>query len=390
MLNLAILKQKLVAQQNEYALIVKAGNDKFSLEGRRFYELEEFSKKYDVVTFQKMAAKKRFESKFFQNAGYRISFDGLNNDYLAKYPETERLAVNGYELQNPLFIKELQNKATRLSKDLIDLIEKYKSEKNEDIKASLKNQAVNLLNIAILMQVEIDFNIVKIADFNIEENSKQISKVKKEVVEFGKIYRINNQNKIKLLNSKIELLNLEFLSSQIIAERAFALRALYFDAGLSPFDNEILHSKVSNISQDLKTSFNKDMVEMLSQFSNKNTQNIVQDRDWAKGDNWLEKLLENPGKNLKSDLKNTRIYKDAKFDKKKNMQLGSYKEKKNIESEWDMLQQLFPELKSYKPIIEKTKVNNEEYYRLVVHSPNGGLRDLCNKIINSKMDCLLR
>ncbi len=88
------LKTELSGLQQEYALLVKADNN-FALEGRKFYELEGFLKKYNIENFQRLALKKRFENKFVSDMGYSYNYNDVRNMVLDEYPETERLTING-------------------------------------------------------------------------------------------------------------------------------------------------------------------------------------------------------------------------------------------------------------------------------------------------------
>lgn len=390
LLNLNNLKQSLTTQKNEYAKLVKAGEDDFSLEGRKFYELESLDEKFKIDNFQKTALKKRFEYNFFDKVGYFSSYEQIKNNVTTKYPEKERLLINGYNLYAPIYKDKLINIAIDLTNNLISATKDYRVAKNEEKKNLLKKELINILNVAMFIQIEMDFYIINQTELEYNENIKKIAEVKKEIKNLNKIYRINNENKINLLNKKIELLELENNSNLLMAERTSALRALYFNIGLSPFEHNILKNDIKTIAQDLKIAFNNNMAEMLAQESLINVNEKKINNDWARGDNWLDNLFSSQSTKINSDLSNSKIYDDEKFDKKKNLQLGSYREKDNIDKDWLMMQNMFPELKKHQPIIEKSNINGVEYYRLFVHSPNGGWRNLCNRIINSHMDCLLR
>ena len=111
---------------------------------------------------------------------------------------------------------------------------------------------------------------------------------------------------------------------------------------------------------------------------------------------WLEKLLEGKDKpqsesvNIRRYVGNFDLYEGAVYNKRKIMQLGSYRQKENADMDWKMLKELYPELRAYSPVVEKAQVKGAPMYRLIIRQENGGLMDLCNKLRADKTDCLLR
>lgn len=88
---------------------------------------------------------------------------------------------------------------------------------------------------------------MQLADVDYFETSKEISALKKEIKTLEKAYRLTLEKKLELLNKKIQLVEAEQKLSQINAERAVALRSLYFNAGLSPFSKQILKAPIKDI-----------------------------------------------------------------------------------------------------------------------------------------------
>ena len=134
----------------------------------------------------------------------------------------------------------------------------------------------------------------------------------------------------------------------------------------------------------------------------------VKDEDWAKGENWLEQLVderkqlghnaldghisENTKAMTTKVVANTKTIPTAAVDynKRKVLQLGAYLKKESADMEWKMLKQIYPELRNQKPKVERTNINGQVWYRLIVESANGGWLELCEKLKKDKFGCILR
>lgn len=77
-------------------------------------------------------------------------------------------------------------------------------------------------------------------------------------------------------------------------------------------------------------------------------------------------------------------------DKLRTLQLGSYEQRQNALQDWDMLSERFSELKKFNPGLECSRVGGVLHYRLVVNSPKGGFRNLCNKMRSQQVECLIK
>lgn len=133
-----------------------------------------------------------------------------------------------------------------------------------EAKKAAQRKAFDELGAAILAQIEVNYKLVQLADVDYFETSKEISALKKEIKTLEKAYRLTLEKKLELLNKKIQLVEAEQKLSQINAERAVALRSLYFNAGLSPFSKQILKAPIKDIVVILRNGFNRDLTEMLS------------------------------------------------------------------------------------------------------------------------------
>ena len=396
LLKLSEMRNALLFNEADYARLVKADERKMELEGRKFYEIDDFDEKLDVQTFQRSAYYNRSEFALSKELNKSYSFQEVEANLLKAYPELERLQINGYNAEDPIYAEELERRANKVSVDLVDAVMAYPASTKAEEKKLLKSKAFDALTIAVFTQVELAFDLVKAADYDEEVITKNIHSLRKEIKNLEKRYRLNAEQKIELLNLKVALLSAELKESQILAEQALAIRSLYFYAGFSPFNKTLLRARVKDIATTLKLGFNQDVVEMLAAVPEEQKKEERIENKWAKQDDWLEKLMteKKPGKKVidlpSKPMTNFDLYEGEEFNKKKIMQLGSYRQAENANVEWAMLKELYPQFREYNPVIEKTKVNKKTMYRLVIRSADGGFRDICNKLRRDRVECIFR
>ena len=403
-LEVALLKLKEMYEAQafavaEYAHLVKAEPKELKLEGRTFYELDDLDKKLTVRAFQRSAFNNRSEFDIAKEMGRSYRFREVEYNLLKKYPEIERLNINGYDVEDEVYAENLEKRAYALALGLVKKTEAYKKAK-EGERDRLRVKAFDELGTAIFTQVEVAYNLVRLSEIDFGVVSKQAADLKKDIKQRER-GRLSADAEISLLNDRIKLLALQNEQSQIAAEKALALRALYFYAGFSPFTRTLLKNEIKDIVVSLRASFNKDMVEMLVPAEEAYDEKVS--NDWAKKENWLEDLMENkpevpaaqpagsagPAVHAGSD-DIFAPYADPAYDRKKVMQLGSYVERENADLEWKMLQELYPELRSKTPEVIRTRINGQIFYRLVLHSESGGFLSLCNRLRGDRVQCLLR
>ena len=405
-LEVALLKLKEMYEAQafavaEYAHLVKAEPKELKLEGRTFYELDDLDKKLTVRAFQRSAFNNRSEFDIAKEMGRSYRFREVEYNLLKKYPEIERLNINGYDVEDEVYAENLEKRAYALALGLVKKTEAYKKAKAEE-RDRLRVKAFDELGTAIFTQVEVAYNLVRLSEIDFGVVSKQAADLKKDIKQRER-GRLSADAEISLLNDRIKLLALQNEQSQIAAEKALALRALYFYAGFSPFTRTLLKNEIKDIVVSLRASFNKDMVEMLAAVPAEEAYDEKVGNDWAKKENWLEDLMENkpevpaaqpavsagPAVHTGAD-DIFAPYADPAYDRKKVMQLGSYVERENADLEWKMLQELYPELRAKTPEVIRTRINGQIFYRLVLHSESGGFLSLCNRLRGDRVLCLLR
>ena len=393
---LSEIKKNLEESLVVYRQLVKTDEKKIDLEGRNFYELENLDAKLTVDDFRKTAYIYRPEFKIQKELNKKYSYSQINQILRHEYPQVERLEINGYDAEKPMYIKELQQRADFQANYLVDKVWQYKNAPNESAKKQLRLQAFEEMATAIMTQNEVAYNIVMRADIDYEEISKQIDTLKKNIAQNAKRKGQTNTQKVDVLEQKISLLNMDLQASQILAEKAVAIRAMYFYAGFNPFNAKLYDGKIKDISSNLKVGFNKDAVEMLSKVQTSQTPVLIEDNNWAKKENWLEELLENPKPKAEKSVTlaqpkgDFEPYNGAEFNKRTIMQLGSYRYKENADLDWKMLKELYPDLRKYNPVVEQANVRGKPMYRLIIQQRNGGLVEMCNKLRADKVGCLLR
>ncbi len=396
LMKLEEMQSALTFQVAEYSQLVKANEKNIELEGRRFYELEDFDKSYDLNVFEEAALRNRNEFAWAKEKLGNYDVKRVKDYTVREYPDVARLEVNGMDVGNELYIKELETKAVAVANNLITMAVAYKNDKEKD-KIVLLKKVFDEMGAAVLTQVKVNYTQIKLADLVYKKTAKDIAAIQKEISSLNKLSHAGNQQKLEMLNNRIRLFELQRTQSQINGERAVALRGLYFNAGLTPFNKKVLRAPIKDIAALLRVSFSKDLTMMLSAAA-ENVHDIEKSpsgNDWAKKEDWLEVLMASPqGKKAaytkRSGLKKEKpIYGNADASYKK-MQLGAYLEQQNAYEDEKFFKAKFPELQDYSFKLEPTEIDGVLYFRLMVESEHGHLADICNKINLSGWECMLR
>lgn len=396
-LKLQQLRSYLQASVAEFAALVKADPKRLQVEGRHFYELEDFDKKNQLETFQNVALDNRSEFNVARAEVYNFNTQDVKRNAVNMYPETAALSLNGYDIKDPLYIDNLQKRAEKVAANLVAAVVAYQKAQKPEEKQPLKVKAFDELGVAVLVQVEIDYDMVRMADNDFSGAAARVRELRKEVRETERRRNLNAAEKSDLLNKRQALHEQELLQSQVEAERAMALRGLYFHAGLSPFNAKLVQASVGGLEESLKASFNKDMIEMLARAEVRQKELKKQGNVWAKENNWLEVLIDEGGPKEERPIDipskprgDFEPYVGEQYNKLKVMQLGSYRQRQNADIEWAMLQQLYPEFNQAKPKVESSVLNGKMIYRLILKSENGGFMEICNKLRADRIECILR
>lgn len=397
LLKLKEIRDSMAAGAMEYAALAKVEPKDLKLEGKIFYELDDLDKKLTVNAFQKSAFYHRSEFGIAREMGRSANLKDVEYNLIKKYPEIERLNINGYDVENQVYAENLEKRAYHLAMSLADKVEAY-VKAGTDMKPALRVKAYDELGLAVFTQVELAYNLVRLSEIDYVVTAKQVSDLKKDIKQREYSRRAGTDIEINILNDKVKLLELENRLNEISGEKAIALRALYFYAGFSPFNKTLLGNEIKDISSALKTAFNRDMVQMLATVPPEENVREEQKNEWAKKENWLEELMDNkpaaPEKIImpisKAPEDDFSPYTDASYNGKKIMQLGSYVKRDNADLEWKMLQELYPEFRSMKPEVIRTRVNGTIMFRLILRSESGGFMEICNKLRGNRVECLLR
>ena len=402
------LRNQMMSNVTQYLRLVQGDEKKLDLEGRHFYELEDFDKKYTLSTFQNTAAANRKEILRAKIQGYNNDYNTMLHNLMRNYPEMEHLHINGADINDGPYIKGLVKRARKVSENLISSALNYLNTRIESRKPIARNKVYQNLGDAVFTQVELAYNLVELLSIQLTTLQENINKQRQTIRNKEKTIRNSSPSKIEVMNLKNKLLETELQESKLIAERAATLRSLYFYAGFSPFSKILLEQRIKIISNNLKNSFNQDMISMISSSPEPQVQKNdweVKDEDWAKGENWLEQLVDERkqlGKNaLDGHISETThisvniaptptTTSSNEYNQRKILQLGAYLKQESAKLEWNMLHRLYPELQNVSPKIEETTINGQVWYRLYVESPTGGWVDLCNRLKKDNFGCILR
>lgn len=391
--NLDEIKKQLVFVRSEYMQLINTKDKNLKLEGKRFYELDDFDKRYNPDIFQDVAVSNRKEFALAKEKMGSYNAAKARRQAFVDYPPVARLDINGLEIEDSRYETELFNKAKLVTKNLLIAVEEYGS---SPTKEKLKQKAFDELAALVMTQVELAYRLVEKSSFDYESNRYKISESKDFIRSLQKKGNLPEYEKIDLLNKQIELIAYEQYEAQILAERAAALRNLYYLSGLSPFDKTILKGKIRDIEIVLSQAFNKDLITMLSSVK-ENPRWDDGGNAWAHKDNWLEELMDESEKaKVKPKAKKTDVKKAAKKVSVANIgnysliQLGAYTDMDNAIAEQKKVKNAVSALNDQDIFIEQAVVNGTLYHRLQIRPEASRLNDLCNQIISAGFDCILK
>ncbi len=384
-----------LARQIEYRSLIKDKREKPELDGRKFYELDKFDSRLTAAVFEQSALRYRHEFKEMKKLK-DYSYNSVFRYMTLSFDNSHRLDVNGYEQNNPLFVDSLQKQAETMAHKLADAVGAYQNAKSEDQRFRQKEVVYDDLAAAIFTQIELAYNMLKMIELDLENVDKQIKSLKKETA-LLKNRSLNYSQKMELLEKQTNLVSLEMTRSQIVGERAVAIRALFFYAGYAPFNCPTLMLPPASIARILKEGFQRDVVKMLAEMPIRPEAVPENINEWARGDNWLENLMSEKEDDLpRTDDEAPKpqseydLYTGEEYNSKQVMQLGAYQNVRNAKADWNVLTEVYPQLRRYKPVIIRTESRGRMLNHLVIQSKNGGFRDLCNELRRDKVPCILK
>lgn len=381
----AEIKNQLAMVRREYIDLIKAKGKELRLEGKRFYELEDFDKKYTPDIFQDSAVSNRREFSLARDELGSFNAAKARRQAYVDYPLVARLDVNGLKIEDSRYEKELFEKAKRVTSNLLSAVEDYQKKPSNE---RLKQKVFDELAALVITQVEVVYRLVEKATLEYEANSYKLAETKKVINAMREKGASAYWEKIDLMNKEIELLTLEQNEARLLAQRAANLRNLYFMAGLTPFDKNILRSKIRDIETVLKQAFNHDLVTMLSAIKD-NPKWDDGGNAWAHKDNWLEELLDNEKKAKKTaQPKAKKVIEKASHHTV--MQFGAFTDVDNATAEQMLIKKSVPSLNGYDMYIEQAVVNGTTYHRLMLKPEGDKLQKLCKDVIDAGFDCILK
>ena len=392
--NLAEIKSQLLYVETEYKQLLRTKDKDLDLESKRFYELDDFDKRYNPDVFQDSAISNRREFTLAKEELGSFNAAKARRQAFVDYPPVARLDINGLEIEDSRYENELFNKAKLVTTNLFDAVEKYQNKPNNLV---LKQKVFDELAALVMTQVELGYRLVEKSTYDYEANKYKIAEAKEIIKQMEKKRNLPEYEKVDLLNKKIELIALEQKEAQVLAERASSLRNLYYLAGLSPFDKSVLKGRIKDIEITLKQAFNKDVIAMLSAVK-ENPRWDDGGNAWAHKDNWLEELIDSDENKKvsktadKSAAKQIKKLSSAATDKKGYtvMQFGAYTDMENAIADQKRIKDAVSSLSGYDMYIEEAEVNGTVYHRLMMKPEQNKLQSLCNDVVVAGFDCILK
>lgn len=399
--NLAEIKKQLQAVKVEYMQLIKTADKDLRLEGKRFYELDDFDKRYNLDIFQDSAVTNRREFALAKERLGSFNAAKARRQAYVDYPPVARLDINGLEIEDNRYEKELFNKAERATMNLLNAVEAYR--KNQS-KENLHQKAFDELAAVVMTQVEVAYRLVEKASYDYEANRYKMAEIKKIINALEKKKNLPDYEKVDLLNKRVELIACEQKEADILAERGASLRNLYYLSGLSPFDKNVLKGRIKDIEQILKQAFGKDIISMLSAVKEEGRWDDG-GNSWAHKDKWLDKLIDGnetveevpqkvqqpePQAQSKRPVVIINDTKPASSGSYSMMQLGAYNNMDNAISDQNEIKSSVAVMKEYDFFIETAVVNGVQYHRLMVKPEPEKLQSLCQQVKNAGFDCILR
>ncbi len=386
------IKSRLEFVRSEYAQLIKTSDKDLKLEGKRFYELDDFDKRYNPDIFQDSAISNRREFSLAKEKLGGFNAAKARRQAYVDYPPVARLDINGLEIEDSRYENELFNKAKRVTLNLLNAVQDYQE---NPTKENLRQKAFDELAALVMTQVELAYRLVEKSSFEYEANRYKIAELKDVIRKMEKKSSLPDYEKIDLLNKRIELIAAEQEEAQILSDRAAALRNLYYLAGLSPFDKNILKGRIKDIEAVLRHAFNKDVIDMLSAVK-ENPRWDDGGNAWAHKDNWLEELIDGNSQAQKQAAKSAVKSVASRQAAVKvaahhtTMQLGAYTDMENAMADKMRIKQAVSALSGEDIFVEDAVVGGVIYHRLMVKPEATKLKDLCSQVIDAGFACILK
>lgn len=369
-------EQEMNQNLGDFRQLVKIDANKIELDGRRFFDELKIPPAAKVEDYQAAALNRRLELSDFD----KQSLAQTDSDVTAQYAENDE-RVKGFYIEDAAYLQNLAVRGDASAYNLLNLSLNYqKAGKHK--KAELSTKLGKELHKAVYTQVELAFSLAVRTNADYEAQQNNIRQIKQDIQKLEKVSRPDNNTKIQILKQHLNLLENELTADQILAERAMSIAALQIYSGQITVSPELLQKDLPTLAQTLKTGL-KQKVSTYEQTAAKH---------WTSGDNWLEKVMaepQTPPQPQPQKFMSKPLGNRVDYNQRKTMQLGAYVEKSAAEKNWQELCAAFPELNSYTPDYERTAVAGITLYRLKIHAPQGGLKDLCVKLRNYGRECML-
>ena len=365
---------------HDFKQLTKIDNNNIKLEGKNFFSELNLPANSQASDFQTFGLSNRSELQGFN----KLSYNTVSELITYEYPINDR-KIKGFYLQDSTYLQNLAVNGDAQAHKLLETIINYQQAPNRK-KNKIKEKLEKEFNKAIYLQIELAYALALRTSADYQAQQTNIENIKKEIKYIEKNNRLSNEQKIQLIQLHINLLENENIADQILGEKAVAVSALNFYAGLNQISPSMLNNDIATLSQEIKKMLSQKISDKqnISSKKQKNTH-------WAKGDNWLEELMTTPQKTpSNSKIMSKPVSSRIDYNKFTILQMGAYLDKSTAENEWKKLSSEISELQKYQPVYEKNYITGIELIRLYIKSPNGGLKDLCSQLRKKHYECILR
>lgn len=377
------LSEQLDQNIKDFTQLTKIDTHKIGFDSNGFYNNTILTAQSNPEPYVRNALQQRIETINFPS----LSFEEIQQDVSKNQPITtaniKGIHINDTDYYQSL-IKQSDEQATLLLQTTLAYQKASKRKKQKIIPVLQKE-----LHKSIYLQTTLAYELAKKTSLDYEAQKDFTKKLSQQIQELRKISKLTPQQHAELLQKNIELIENEIIEDQILAERTMAVIALKIYSGQAYIPTGLLEKNIKQISNYIKQSLGKNLPILKSNTTNLETPPVNLDYlpeepdNWAHKENWLEDLMKETKTNIK---KNTN-----KISKPKTkIQLGSFIDKNTAIEEWKKLSTKYTELSKYQPNYELATIAGIKFYRLIIKSPQGDFNNLCAKLRQQNVECLLQ
>ena len=121
------LKSEILFDRSEYMKLIQTADKNLKLEGKRFYELDNWDKKYTFDLFADAAVENRREFTLAKEQLGSFNAAKARRKAYVDYPPVARLDINGLTIDDNRYEQALFDKAENVTLNLMEALQKYQA-----------------------------------------------------------------------------------------------------------------------------------------------------------------------------------------------------------------------------------------------------------------------